>query len=108
MIKKIFNKNFFSKKLLNKLLKESIETVLDSDLKDVEGISKHERLMLLNILKIESIRSSDIMIPRADIGAVEINDSFEKVLKVFIKEAHSRVPVYENNLDNIVGMVHRI
>ena len=62
--------------------------------------------MLLNILKIDGIRSSDIMIPRADIGAVEINDSFEKVLEVFIKEAHSRVPVYENNLDNIIGMVH--
>ena len=62
--------------------------------------------MLLNILKIDGIRSSDIMIPRADIGAVEINDSFEKVLQVFIKEAHSRVPVYENNLDNVVGMVH--
>ena len=106
MINKIFNKNFFTKKPSNNSLKESIETVLDSHLKDAEGISKHERLMLLNILKIEGIRSSDIMIPRADIGAVEINDSFEKVLQVFIKEAHSRVPVYENNLDNVVGMVH--
>jgi len=46
------------------------------------------------------------MIPRADIGAIEINDRFEKVLEVFIKEAHSRVPVYEKNLDNIIGMVH--
>ena len=106
MINKLFNKNFFTKKSSNNSLKESIETVLDSDLKDAEGISKHERLMLLNILKIDGIRSSDIMIPRADIGAVEISDSFEKVLEVFIKEAHSRVPVYENNLDNIVGMVH--
>tara|TARA_B100001248_G_scaffold161719_1_gene121995 strand:+ start:186 stop:1022 length:837 start_codon:yes stop_codon:yes gene_type:complete len=106
MINKLFNLNFLSKKSSNNSLKESIETVLDSDLKDTEGISKHERLMLLNILKIDSIRSSDIMIPRADIGAVEINDSFEKVLEVFIKEAHSRVPVYENNLDNIIGMVH--
>ena len=70
------------------------------------GISKHERLMLLNILKIDGIRSSDIMIPRADIGAVEINDSFEAVLEVFIRESHSRVPVYEKNLDNIVGMLH--
>ena len=46
------------------------------------------------------------MIPRADIGAVEINDGFKNVLEVFIKEAHSRVPVYENNLDNVVGMIH--
>ena len=31
---------------------------------------------------------------------------FEKVLEVFIKEAHSRVPIYEKNLDNIIGMIH--
>ncbi len=106
MIKKLLQKFFISKKLNNGSLKQSIETVLDSETRDIEGISKHERLMLLNILKINSIRSADIMIPRADIGAVEINDSYEKVLEVFIKEAHSRVPVYEKNLDNIIGMVH--
>ena len=56
MINKLI-KNF-SKKSINNSLKQSIETVLDSDLGDAEGISKHERLMLLNILKINSIRSS--------------------------------------------------
>ena len=106
MIRKLFDKFFLKKNTENNNLKQSIETVLDSDLKDTEGISKHERLMLLNILKIDGIRSSDIMIPRADIGAVELNDSFEKVLEVFIKEAHSRVQIYEKNLDNIVGMIH--
>ncbi len=106
MIRKLFEKFFLKKNTENNNLKQSIETVLDSDLKDAEGISKHERLMLLNILKIDGIRSSDIMIPRADIGAVELNDSFEKVLEVFIKEAHSRVPIYEKNLDNIIGMIH--
>ncbi len=106
MIRKLFEKFFLKKNTENNNLKQSIETVLDSDLKDTEGISKHERLMLLNILKIDGIRSSDIMIPRADIGAVELNDSFEKVLEVFIEEAHSRVPIYEKNLDNIIGMIH--
>jgi len=106
MIRKLFENFFLKKNTENNNLKQSIETVLDSDLKDTEGISKHERLMLLNILKIDGIRSSDIMIPRADIGAVELNDSFEKVLEVFIKEAHSRVPIYEKNLDNIIGMIH--
>ena len=106
MIRELFKKFVFKKNTDNNNLKQSIETVLDSDLKDTEGISKHERLMLLNILKIDGIRSSDIMIPRADIGAVELNDSFEKVLEVFIKEAHSRVPIYEKNLDNIIGMIH--
>jgi len=106
MIRELFKKFLFKKKTENNNLKQSIETVLDNDLKGTEGISKHERLMLLNILKIDGIRSSDIMIPRADIGAVELNDSFEKVLEVFIKEAHSRVPIYEKNLDNIIGMIH--
>ncbi len=106
MIRKLFENFLLKKNTENNNLKQSIETVLDSDLKGTEGISKHERLMLLNILKIDDIRSSDIMIPRADIGAVELNDSFEKVLEVFIKEAHSRVPIYEKNLDNIIGMIH--
>ncbi len=106
MIRKLFKKFFFKKNTENNNLKQSIETVLDNDLKGTEGISKHERLMLLNILKIDGIRSSDIMIPSADIGAVELNDSFEKVLEVFIKEAHSRVPIYEKNLDNVIGMIH--
>ena len=100
-------KNFFSSNIFkNGSLKENIETVLDTVKKDDENISKQERSMLLNILKIDQIRSMDIMIPRADIGAVEVNDSFEKVLDVFIKESHSRVPVYEKNLDNIIGMIH--
>ena len=100
-------KNFFSSNIFkNGSLKENIETVLDTVKKDDENISKQERLMLLNILKIDQIRSMDIMIPRADIGAVEVNDSFEKVLEVFIKESHSRVPVYEKNLDNSIGMIH--
>ena len=102
LVKIFFSSNIFK----NGSLKENIETVLDTVKKDDKNISKQERLMLLNILKIDQIRSMDIMIPRADIGAVEVNDSFEKVLEVFIKESHSRVPVYEKNLDNIIGMIH--
>ena len=106
MLKNLINRLFPGKNINSESLKESIETVLESSQKGTESISKQERLMLLNILKIDEIRTIDIMIPRADIGAVEVNDSFEKVLEIFIKESHSRVPVYENNLDNIVGMIH--
>jgi len=106
MFKNVLNKLFSSSISKNSSLKENLETVLDTVRKDDENISKQERLMLLNVLKIDQIRSIDVMIPRADIGAVEVNDSFEKVLEVFIKESHSRVPVYEKNLDNIIGMIH--
>tara|TARA_B100001778_G_scaffold313335_1_gene297692 strand:+ start:76 stop:912 length:837 start_codon:yes stop_codon:yes gene_type:complete len=106
MLKDLFSKLFSSSTSKNSSLKENLETVLDTVKKDDENISKQERSMLLNVLKIDQIRSIDIMIPRADIGAVEVNDTFEKVLEVFIKESHSRVPVYEKNLDNIIGMIH--
>ncbi len=106
MLKNLLSKFISSKLSKSGSLKENLETVLDKAKKDEENISKQERLMLLNVLKMDQIRSTDIMIPRADIGAVEVNDSFEKVLEVFIKESHSRVPVYEKNLDNIVGMIH--
>ncbi len=106
MFKNILSKFFLPSISKNGSLKKNLETVLDTAKKDDENISKQERLMLLNVLKMDQIRSTDIMIPRADIGAVEVNDSFEKVLEVFIKESHSRVPVYEKNLDNIIGMIH--
>ena len=106
MLKNILSKFLSSNISKNSSLKENLETVLDTVKKDDENISKQERLMLLNVLKIDQIRSTDIMIPRADIGAVEVNDSFKKVLEVFLKESHSRVPVYEKNLDNIIGMIH--
>ena len=106
MFKNLLSKFLSSNISKNGSLKENLETVLDTAKKDEENISKQERLMLLNVLKMDQIRSTDVMIPRADIGAVEVNDSFEKVLEVFIKESHSRVPVYEKNLDNIIGMIH--
>ena len=62
--------------------------------------------MLRNVLKINEITARDIMIPRANISAVETNDTLDSVLNIFLKEAHSRAPVYEKNLDNIIGMVH--
>ena len=106
MFSKIRNRFFPPNNTKKGSLRKSIEIVLDTAKKGSENISKQERLMLLNILKIGEIRSMDIMIPRADIVSIEVNDTFEKVLEVFKKETHSRVPVYEKNLDNIIGMIH--
>lgn len=104
-ISKIF-KQFLSKNIDDKeSVRENIANVLDNK-SDAENISKQERLMLRNVLKINEITARDIMIPRANISAVEINDTLDSVLDIFLKEAHSRAPVYEKNLDNIIGMVH--
>jgi len=86
-------------------VRENIVSVLDNR-KDTENISKQERLMLRNVLKINEITARDIMIPRANISAIEVSNSLDTVLDIFLKEAHSRAPVYEKNLDNIIGMIH--
>lgn len=104
-ISKIF-KQFLSKNIDDKeSVRENIANVLDNK-SDAENISKQESLMLRNVLKINEITARDIMIPRANISAVETNDTLDSVLDIFLKEAHSRAPVYEKNLDNIIGMVH--
>ena len=104
-LNKIYNRiNIFNPN--NKeTLRENIASVLEN--KEARGnISRQERLMLRNVLKINEITARDIMIPRVNISAVEINCSMEEVLNIFLKEAHSRAPIYENNLDNITGMIH--
>ena len=60
MLKNLINKIFPTKNINGESLKESIETVLESSQKGTESISKQERLMLLNILKIDEIRTIDL------------------------------------------------
>ena len=106
MIKNFFS-NFIFKSSLDKTnLKEDLETVLDNKSNNIDGISKQERIMLMNILKIDEILARDIMIPRAEIIAVEESITFDEVIKIFVEGAHSRIPIYHEQLDNITGMLH--
>jgi len=78
----------------------------------VEGLKAHNSLssdqtnMLGNLLKLGNIQVKDIMVPRAHIVALSSNASLDSTLKVFLKASHSRMPVYNEQLDNIVGMLH--
>ena len=106
MIKNVFS-NFIFKSWLDKTnLKEDLETVLYNKSNNIDGISKQERIMLMNILKIDEILARDIMIPRAEIIAVEASISFDEAIKIFVEGAHSRIPIYNDQLDNITGMLH--
>ncbi|MDA9591712.1 hypothetical protein N9R78_01455, partial [Pelagibacteraceae bacterium] len=92
---KNFLSNFIFKSSLDKTnLKEDLETVLDNKSNNIDGISKQERIMLMNILKIDEILARDIMIPRAEIIAVEESISFDEAIKIFVEGAHSRIPIY--------------
>ena len=62
--------------------------------------------MLNNILRLREVRVEDVMVPRADIEAVEIGTTLGELLTVFEQSGHSRMPVYAETLDDPRGMVH--
>jgi CBS domain containing-hemolysin-like protein len=70
------------------------------------GFTPEERAMLANILSLREVRVDDIMVPRADIDAVENNISLAGLLAAFQKSGHSRMPVHRETLDDPVGLVH--
>ena len=71
-----------------------------------QPIDPHERTLIVNILKLHSLIASDIMVPRVDIMALDIETPFAEAAKQMIEVGHSRVPVFRETLDDIVGMVH--
>ena len=70
------------------------------------NIDSHESMLLTNILGLEDIASSDVMVPRADIISVDINDGIEANIRTIIEANHSRVPVVKGSLDEVLGFLH--
>ena len=84
-----------------------------SDLRDAleasaeaTGFSPKETAMLQNILALRERRIDDVMVPRADIVAVQQDIALGELMKVFASAAHSRLVVYDETLDGATGMVH--
>jgi CBS domain containing-hemolysin-like protein len=86
-------------------VRDDIEDALE-DLSTETDFSPLERAMLKNVLTLHEVRVADIMIPRADILAVELDASLPEVLTMFRTAGHSRLPVHAENLDDPRGMVH--
>lgn len=71
-----------------------------------QTISPGERAMLHNILRLREVRVEDVMIPRAEIDAVDQKMPLGELLRLFEQSGHSRMPVYDETLDDPRGMVH--
>jgi len=69
-------------------------------------IPARHRLMLLSILDLERVTVNDIMIPRQEMGAIDISDSWEDILDTLRQTPHTRLPVYDGDFDQIVGLLH--
>jgi CBS domain containing-hemolysin-like protein len=73
---------------------------------DQTGLDLHERLLLRNVLRLRDKTADDVMVPRADILAMSEDLTLDQAIKLIQREGHSRFPVFRENLDDIVGMVH--
>jgi putative hemolysin len=70
------------------------------------GIEEDEKEMIHGVIELAETEVHQVMVPRIGIRAVEVNDPIEEVLEMVVRAGHSRVPVYEENLDNVVGILY--
>ena len=70
------------------------------------GIEEDEKEMIHGVIELAETKVHQVMVPRIGIRAVEVNDPIDEVLEMIVKAGHSRVPVFEENLDNIVGILY--
>jgi Mg2+/Co2+ transporter CorB len=69
-------------------------------------ISARHREMLLSILDLGRVTVNDIMVPRQEIAGIDIAESWEEILEQLRHTPHTRLPVYEGELDNLIGLLH--
>src|SRR5262245_6321672 len=87
-------------------IRQDLEVVLENETPANTGFSPEERTMLKNSLGLRERRVEDVMVPRADIVAVQQDTPLGEVIKVFESAGHSRLAVYNDTLDDPVGMAH--
>lgn len=83
--------------------RELLETLKEAQ---AEGLIDADALaMIEGVFQVSELSARDILIPRAQIDWIDINDSVEDTIAEVIRAAHSRFPVYENNRDNVIGIL---
>ncbi|MGO9174331.1 MAG: hemolysin family protein [Rhodomicrobium sp.] len=88
-------------------LRETLESAIsETPEEEDKSLSSQERAMLLNVLGFGETRVAEVMIPRADIIAIEEDRPVAALFALFAQVGHSRVPVFRSSLDNPVGMAH--
>jgi CBS domain containing-hemolysin-like protein len=87
-------------------LRDALEEIIEAADFKGEEIAPDERRLLRNILRLHAVTAADVMVPRADIVAIEIETPLARLIDLVKRSGHSRFPVYRGALDELVGMVH--
>ena len=87
------------------MTEDELRTWVESD-QEEGGLEREERQMIYSIFQFGDTLAREIMVPRMDMLAFDVNTSLTQTVKAFTQTGHSRVPVYENEIDNIIGLLY--
>ena len=87
-------------------VREVIEELIEEVDDDAAQIGADQGALIVNILKLHELTAEDVMIHRADIVAADIDSELDELVDIMAQDAHSRLPVFSKQLDNVVGFVH--
>lgn len=87
-------------------LRDAIGELIEDESGQAALIQDDERDLLRNILQLHDTTVEDVLVPRADIVAVPSDIALDELVKLISSSGHSRLPVYRDGLDDIIGMVH--
>ena len=89
----------------NAMTEEELLTLVDMSHED-GVIESEEREIIYNVFEFGDAQAKDVMVPRVDMVSVSLDDTYDTVVSIFRKEKFTRLPVYENDRDNIVGILN--
>jgi len=88
-------------------LRDDLQVALEEDgAAETADFSESERTILQNVLKLSNVSVADVMVERSDIQAIEADINLGTLLAKFRQVGHSRLPIFEDGLDNILGFIH--
>ena len=100
LIKKLLNNDSSKEEILNLIANQDTEDEFNNP------DDNNEKSLIKNILQLENKSVEDVMVPRGEIISIDNKQNYNQIFDIIKEESHSRLPVYENNLDNIVGFFH--
>ena len=100
LIKKLLNNDSSKEEIINLIANQDNEDELNNT------DDNNEKSLIKNILQLENKSVEDVMVPRGEIISIDNKLNYNQIFDIIKEESHSRLPVYENNLDNIVGFFH--
>ena len=81
---------------------------LDITEEELVGMDRHDRKMLRSIIQLDHSTAHEVMVPRLDVIALEIDTPVGQAVEPIIKSGHTRIPVYKDTIDHIVGIIHSL